>query len=102
MESFRFSEPAQRDFDEILDYVALRDGLDRASVLEDEILSAVGLLARMPGMGHWREDLPPSLRAWAVHKWLVLYRPQAAPLEVVRIVGGWQDVSSRVEERDLD
>jgi antitoxin ParD1/3/4/toxin ParE1/3/4 len=65
-------------------------------------MDAVRLLARMPGMGHRREDLPPSLLAWTVHRWLILYRSETIPLEVVRIVGGWQDVSSRRAELGLD
>jgi len=86
---------AEQDLAELYDYVAIESGVDRAH-------AAILLLARMPGMGHWREDLPPSLRAWAVHRWLVLYRPGTVPLEVVRIVGGWQDVSSRLESSDFD
>lgn len=93
---------AEQDLAELYDYVAIESGVDRAHALEAEFTAAILLLARMPGMGPWREDLPPSLRAWAVHRWLVLYRPGTVPLEVVRIVGGWQDVSSRLESSDFD
>ena len=53
-------------------------------------------------MGHRLEDLPLSLRAWSVHRWLILYRPEAVPLEVVRIVGGWQDLPTRLGTSDLE
>ena len=87
---------------ELLRFVARNDGSARAGTIEAEILAAAGLLARVPGMGHAREDLPAPLRAWTVHRWLILYRPEATPLEIVRIVGGWQDVSLRLEEADFD
>lgn len=49
-------------------------------------------LVRMPGMGHRRPDLDPSLRFWPVHRWLVAYRPESDPLEIVRVLGGWLDL----------
>jgi plasmid stabilization system protein ParE len=102
MESFRFSEPAQRDFDELLRFVARQDGSARARVVRGEILAAAALLARMPGMGHARDDVPSTMRTWTVHRWLILYRPEAIPLEIVRIVGGWQDLPTRLGDPDLD
>jgi antitoxin ParD1/3/4/toxin ParE1/3/4 len=102
VESFRFSNPAQRDFDELLRFVARQDGSARARVIRGEILAAVALLARMPGRGHVRDDLPSTIRAWAVHRWLILYRPETVPLEIVQIVGGWQDLPTRFGESDLD
>ncbi|NOT32107.1 MAG: type II toxin-antitoxin system RelE/ParE family toxin [Planctomycetes bacterium] len=90
---YRFTPRAQADLAELLEFVSTQSGSNRAQAVKDAVFDAVLLLARMPGMGHRREDLPdPSMRAWPVHGWLILYRPERMPLEIVRIVGGWQDV----------
>lgn len=52
-------------------------------------------------MGHRREDL--TLRAvlfWPVHSFLIVYRPDTRPLEIVRVVSGWRDVSRLLPEDD--
>jgi antitoxin ParD1/3/4/toxin ParE1/3/4 len=101
LDSYRFTPRAERDLAELLDFVSSESGSARARALNLEIKDAARLLARMPGMGHRRDDLPPWLRVWTVHRWLILYRPEATPLEIVRIVGGWQDLTSRLGESDL-
>jgi len=45
-------------------------------------------------MGHAREDLTPRpVLFWAVHSFLIVYRPETEPLEILRVVSGWRDVS---------
>jgi len=47
----------------------------------------------MPGMGHSREDLTArAVRFWAVHSFLIVYRPDTEPLQILRVVSGWRDV----------
>jgi len=65
------------------------------------VAAALRLLARMPGMGHRRRDLADErLRAWRVHRWLIVYRVDTDPLEIVRVLGGWQDLSERMRESE--
>jgi antitoxin ParD1/3/4/toxin ParE1/3/4 len=55
-------------------------------------------LARIPGMGHSREDLADeSLRFWPVYSYLIIYRPESRPLEVVRVLHGSRDVRRILE-----
>ena len=52
-------------------------------------------LAETPGLGHVREDLAaidPALRFWPVYSYLIVYRAETAPLEVVRVLHGARDV----------
>lgn len=103
MRAFLLSPRAERDLADLYDYVALESGVDRAEAIEAEIISAVSLLARMPGMGHRREDLPEaSLRVWPVHRWLIVYRAETVRLEIVRVLGGWQDLPGVLREPDGD
>ncbi len=48
----------------------------------------------MPGMGHRRSDLgDDSLRIWPVFSYLIVYRPETNPLEIVRVVSGYRDLA---------
>lgn len=52
-------------------------------------------LAEMPGLGHMREDLvaiDQALRFWPVYSYLIVYRAETDPLEVVRVLHGARDV----------
>ena len=50
-------------------------------------------LAENPGIGHVRSDLTDEdVRFWPVFKYLVIYRPETAPLEIVRVLHGRRDV----------
>ncbi len=50
-------------------------------------------LAGMPELGHVREDLADeSLRLWPVRSYLIIYRPDRRPLQIVRVVSGYRDI----------
>src|SRR5437870_1099570 len=88
MNGFILSPEAREDLLDIWEYVA-RDSIDAADRLRDEIYEALVKLAQTPGMGHLREDLVDEpLRFWSVHRYLIIYRPQSQPLEIVRILSG--------------
>ena len=89
-----FSPQARRDLVEIWEYIA-RENLDAADRVEQEIQQAILMLARNPELGHVRRDLTSKpVRFWAVHSYLVIYDPDAQPLEVVRILSGYRDVAT--------
>jgi antitoxin ParD1/3/4/toxin ParE1/3/4 len=92
MSSFKLSPQAFRDIDEIWEFIA-GDNLDAADRVRDEIFSACEKLAEMPGMGHQREDLADEpLRFWGVYSYLIIYRPDSRPLEIVRVLHGARDI----------
>jgi antitoxin ParD1/3/4/toxin ParE1/3/4 len=56
-------------------------------------------LAEMPEIGHSRKDLANEpLRFWPVYSYLVIYRPEARPLQVVRVLHGSRDVRRILED----
>jgi plasmid stabilization system protein ParE len=88
------SPQARQDLHEIWEYIA-RDNIDAADALRDRIYNAIRRLEEMPGMGHGREDLADeTLRVWAVRSYLIIYRPTARPLQVVRILSGYRDIEA--------
>ena len=63
------------------------------------IFGALEQIARMPGMGHRREDLTEEdLRFWPVFSYLIVYRPGSSPLEVIRVLHGRQDVGAELQD----
>lgn len=52
-------------------------------------------LGESPGIGHLRQDLAVEpLRFWTVHNFLIVYRPEARPIQVVRVLHGARDVQA--------
>ena len=69
--------------------------MDAADRVEQEIHRSVSMLADNPGLGHLRRDLTTKpVRFWPVYSYLVIYDPDARPLEVVRILNGYRDVAA--------
>lgn len=87
---------AKRDLQEIRDYIA-KDSTTAARRVVRDLRAAMESLAEMPGKGHLREDLGEDLRAWVVYSYLIIYRPEKRPLQVVRVVSGYRDVPKLFE-----
>jgi antitoxin ParD1/3/4/toxin ParE1/3/4 len=52
-------------------------------------------LARTPGTGHLREDLADRRhRFFLVYSYLIVYRPDTQPLQVVRVLHASRDIRS--------
>jgi plasmid stabilization system protein ParE len=71
------------------------DSITAADRLLDSICAAILRLVEMPLMGHLREDLVDEpLRFWSVRRYLIIYRPETSPLEIVRVLSGYRDISN--------
>lgn len=56
--------------------------------------------ADFPLIGHRREDLTPlPVRFWAVYSYLIIYRPDQKPLQVVRVLHAARDLPSLLREK---
>jgi antitoxin ParD1/3/4/toxin ParE1/3/4 len=87
------SPEARDDLQEIRDYIA-RDSTEAARRVLAELRTAMRRLAEMPELGHVREDLADEpLRFWPVYSYLIIYRPEAQPLQVVRVLRGARDIA---------
>ena len=76
------------------DYIA-QDDIDAADRVQADIHRAIDNLVALPGMGYRREDVADeTLRFWPVFNYLIIYRPETDPLEIVRVVSGYRDLSA--------
>lgn len=91
------TDTARADLDEIWFYIA-RDSDRKADRRMDHLLAEARRLADMPNKGHHREGVNPEFRFWPVGRYLIVYRPDTRLLEVVRIVSGFRDIASLMDE----
>ena len=54
--------------------------------MESAIRDKLAYLAQFPGGGHWRRDLTDAeVRFFSVYSYLIVYRPEIKPLQIVAI-----------------
>lgn len=89
---------AEADLAEIVEYVR-RDSASAALRVLEALEDAMQLLAERPGIGHLRADLTgDAFLFWPVLSYLVIYRPDTDPLQIVRVLRGKRDVRRLLEE----
>jgi toxin ParE1/3/4 len=91
MKRYRFTPEAEKDLDEITDFIAADDPA-AAYRLIDGIEAKCQALAEMPGMGRGREELAPDLRSSHVGKYIIFYRSEDEGIEVIRVIHGYRDI----------
>lgn len=92
MSPFVLTPAAEDDLLRILDHL---EGESPTAVLRviDALEKAFQLLADSPDIGHIRSDLTrEAVRFWPVFSYLVIYRSETNPLEIVRVLHGKRDV----------
>jgi plasmid stabilization system protein ParE len=90
MNAYILAPLAREDLREIWDRIA-EDDFNTADRVVDEIRSTILRLTKRPLMGHVRRDLaPPEYRFWPIYSYLIIYRPDTSPLQVVRVWHGAQ------------
>lgn len=93
MSSYSLAPQVPSDLADIWQYIA-QDNPDAADRVLDALSAAFTKLAEMPGMGHRRPGLGDDrLRFWPVFTYLIVYRAETNPLEVVRVVSGYRDLA---------
>ena len=75
--------------------------------LPTELLTSYSLpyagLPSPPGMGHFRSDLAAEpLRFWRVRSYLIIYRSEKRPIEIVRILHAARDVQAILGEKPAE
>ena len=92
MTRFALTPAAKADLVELYDLIEQDDPRAASRVLA-RLRTAMRRLARTPGLGHLREDLADeALRFWPVYSYLIVYRPETRPLQIIRVVHGARDV----------
>ncbi len=99
MSSYVLSCDASLDLDDIWEYIA-KDDLNAADRWIQRLFDAFEALGKIPGMGHKREDLTryPVL-FWPVGSYIVIYRADRYPIEIVAVTQGSRDIPAFLRRR---
>ena len=94
MTLFILTARAEQDLSDIWEYIA-GDNIAAAGRVLDALEKAMYRVARNPGIGHMREDLADRRhRFFLVYSYLIVYRMETRPLQVIRILHAARDVQS--------
>jgi antitoxin ParD1/3/4/toxin ParE1/3/4 len=97
--SFVLTPSASRDIDGILEYVLEHSGANRALRVQQRLYQGLSKVADQPGLGHLRHDLSDeSLRVFKVFSYLIIYRPDTSPVQILRVIHGARDVPRAFQE----
>ncbi|MBZ5572204.1 MAG: type II toxin-antitoxin system RelE/ParE family toxin [Acidobacteriia bacterium] len=99
MMQFVLSDDADRDLDDIWEYIA-EDSVDAADQWIGRLFDAFDAIAETPGIGHKRDDLTAyPVLFWPVGAYLVIYRITTLPVEIVAVTQGARDIPAFLRRR---
>jgi plasmid stabilization system protein ParE len=91
---------AAHDLFEIWRYINEQGTLETADRVESAIRDKIVFLSRHCAAGHWRKDLTNEpVKFFPVYSYLIVYRPDPKPLQVVAILHGRRDVKKVLKRR---
>jgi toxin ParE1/3/4 len=91
MAQLLFRPSAERDLDEIWDYIAINNS-DKAEKVLRNLYAKMGTLAHNPYLGRERKDLETGLRSFPVGSYIVFYYPLPDGIDVLRVLHGARDI----------
>ena len=90
---FILSPDAQRDYEEIWDYIAA-DSVLAADNVVDTFTEKFALIATQSDIGKSHPELGEGLRAFRASRYMIFYRKIEDGIEVVRVIHGARDIPS--------
>lgn len=99
MNGYVLSIDAVFDLEDIWEYIAA-DNIDAADRWIGKLFDTFEDLGQTPGIGHRREDLTScAVLFWPVGAYLVIYRSERCPVEIVAIIQGSRDIPAFLHRR---
>lgn len=97
---FILAPGAVRDLAQIWRYIKKKSSRETADRVESVIRAKFVYLADLPHAGHWRRDLTDApVRFFSVYSYLIVYRPETTPLQIVAILHGARNVEAILSEQ---
>jgi toxin ParE1/3/4 len=91
---------AAADLAEIWLYIRDQSSVEMADHVEFVIREKFALLAQTPEAGHRRSNLTDeNVKFFPVYSYLIVYRPERKPLQIISILHGRRDVEQILRER---
>lgn len=94
MRNYQVTAFARADLGGIWRQLAEDDSESTADRVIGRISDEFDKISEMPGIGHYREELlSRKYRFWRVWSYLVVYRWEVTPIEIVAVVHGARDLN---------
>ena len=91
---------AAGDLVEIWRYIKKQSSFEIAHHVQSVIQDRFVFLAGNPSAGHWRHDLTRrTVKFFPIYSYLIVYRPETTPLQIVAILHGRRDVERILKQR---
>lgn len=91
---------AAQDLVEIWRYIKKQSSVATADRVESAIRERIVFLSQRPGAGHFRKDLSKErVKFFPVYSYLIVYRADTRPLQIVSILHGRRDVERILRNR---
>lgn len=91
---------AAQDLVDIWRYIKEQSNVTIADRVEHTIRDRVAFISGNPGAGHWRRDLTAEeVKFFSVYSYLIVYRPETKPLQIVSVLHGRRDVERLLKDR---
>ncbi|MGA8274145.1 MAG: type II toxin-antitoxin system RelE/ParE family toxin [Candidatus Sulfotelmatobacter sp.] len=91
---------AALDLVQIWRYIKNRSSVETANRIESVIREKIASLAVSPGAGHWRKNLTDeAVKFFPVYSYLIVYRPDTKPLQIVAVLHGHRDTEQILNDR---
>jgi toxin ParE1/3/4 len=91
---------AALDLVQIWRYLKKQSSVETADRVESVIRDKIVFLAANAGAGHWRKNLTEeAVKFFPVYSYLIVYRPETKPLQIVCILHGRRDVEQLLKDR---
>jgi toxin ParE1/3/4 len=93
MKAFILSPEAERDLDNIKNYLLEQAGVRMSRYVIRELRAGIRFVAKNPEAGHVREGLTGEpVKFWSVFSYLIVYDPAKKPVGISRVLHGRRDV----------
>ncbi|MGE0753152.1 MAG: type II toxin-antitoxin system RelE/ParE family toxin [Variibacter sp.] len=99
---FVWSLPAERDLEEVWDYLAFEASIGVAQARMDAIERHAGTLLQHPFIGRPRDDLRPGVRGILITPHVLFYRVHADVIEILRVIHSSRDVETEFARKPLE
>jgi toxin ParE1/3/4 len=89
-----WSADAERDIDDIWDYLASEASVRVADEVVRNIFRACEKLISYPSLGRPRDNLIPGVRSILAHPYAVFYRTSGSNIEIARVLHQRRDIDA--------
>lgn len=91
MKRYVLTRLAESDLQGIKDFIA-KDSTTAARRIVQELRAIFADVGESPDVGHHHEFLDPSVKVRNLYRYLVVYKPETRPVQILRVVGGNMDL----------